>query len=607
MPLLFPQALAVNSQRLTNTPSWTSMLLASRALMGTSLGFASMNFHSILTDLFGASLMSANPHQEVVDDFDARRHGGGMGVWLGIWTWCWIGSLGVGFLIGACIIDNYPPAWGFYVSIMIIAVVLFLNVVCPEVRRSAFRRSVAEVRTGSDISRRVARGEIMMHRVKTGPKWAGQEVYHGVALSLEMLRQPGFAVMALYSSWIYAQVVLIIVLMGSLTSRFYKLRSPEVGLLVGSTALGAFLAIPFQKASFFSRSRQAQMDSNLATLNRKVSWSSHLARRTTFTLLLPLAGICYAAVSSGPPMHVSVPTVFATCVGFLSCLAISECNGVVMEAFDCSDLSPGMTGRQRGGDPGKNQKRTNYSSFPRVTAGFAAIHGLAFVLAAGATALGGLVTRTLGQQVSTGIVAGILLVLTVVLFLVLVRFAEVQIVPKCKSDEMDKLVEVRRRSTIRRASMPNNRQAVMDEENAWKPVMIGNPTSKKRRMNILELGGLTRWQEIRKKNKFIDAGSHLNRAAWDQGMEALDDQMSDLQRDAREFFHMGKKGSRNTRHGDQGGETADDSVDMEMVGVQGTEVSPGPSGKGRFVERECAMSQTVEEGEDDVRDTRRRR
>lgn len=602
MPLLFPQALAVNSQRLTNTVSWRSMLLTSRALMGISLGFASMNFHSILTDLFGASLMSGNPHQEVVDDFDARRHGGGMGVWLGIWTWCWIGSLGVGFFVGACIIDNYPPAWGFYVSIMIIAVVLFLNVVCPEVRRSAFRRSVAEVRTGSDISRRVARGEIMMHRVKTGPKWAGQEIYHGVALSLEMLRQPGFAVMTLYSSWIYAQVVLIIVLLGSLTSRFYKLRSPEVGLLVGSMALGAFLAIPFQKASFFSRSRQAQMNSNLATLNRKVAWSSHLVRRTIFTLLLPLAGICYAAVSSGPPMHVSVPTIFSTCVGFLSCLAISECNGLVMEAFDCSDLSPGMTGRQRGGS-GKNQKRTNYSSFPRVTAGFAAIHGLAFVLAAGATVLGGLVTRTLGQQVSTGVVAGILLIITILLLLVLVRFAEVQIVPKCKSDEMDRLVEVRRRSTIRRASMPNDPQAVMDEERAWRPVMIGNPTGKKRRMNILELGGLTRWQEIRKKNKLIDSGAHLNRAAWDQGMEALDDQMSDFQRDAREFFHIGKKGSRNMRHTDDGSETADESVYMEIVDAQGTEA--GPSGQGHF-ERGCVMGQTVEEeGEDKVRDTRR--
>lgn len=609
MPLLFPQALAVNSQRLTHTVSWRALLLAARTLMGCCLGFASMNFHSILTDLFGASLMSSNPHQEVVDNHDARRHGGGMGVWLGIWTWCWIGSLGVGFLTGACLIENYPPAWGFYVSIMLLALVLFLNVVSPEVRRSAFRRSVTEVRTGSDISRRVARGEIMMHRVKTGPKWWGQEVYHGVLLSLEMLRQPGFAVLAVYSGWIYAQVVLIIILLGSLSSRFYHFRSPNVGLLVGGIAMGAMLAIPFQKAGLFSRSRQAQLNTNKATMERRVSWSSHLVRRTIFSILLPLAGICYAAVSTGPPLHISLPTIFATCVGFLSCLAIAECNGIVMECFDCSDLSPGMTGsRQRESD--KTPKRTNYSSFPRVTAGFAVIHSLAFIFAAGSTALGGHVTRTLGQRVATGVVAGVLLILTLLLLLVLARFAEIQIIPKCKSEEMDKLIDARRRSTIRRASMPDNPQAVMEEEKAWRPAMMGNPIGKKRRMNILELGGKTRWQAIRMKNKLIDAGAHLNRAAWDQGMDALDDQMHDLRKDAQEFFHhhgsnTKKRGTRRLDRSDGGSDSGQD-VELELFGADAQRATS--SQPGRYVERECVMGQTVTEESDlEVDDTWRRR
>lgn len=605
MPLLFPQALAVNAQRLTNTGMWRATLLVSRALMGASLGFASMNFHSILTDLFGASLMSTNPHQEVVDHYDARRHGGGMGVWLGVWTWCWIGSLGVGFFVGACVIDKYPPTWGFYISIIMIAVVLFLNVLCPEVRRSAFRRSVAEVRTNGDISRRVARGEIMMHRVKTGPKWWGQEVYHGILLTLEMLRQPGFLILALYSAWIYAQVVLTIVLLGSLTSKFYKLRSPNVGLLVGSVALGAILAIPFQKASFFSRSRQAQLNTNKATMDKKIAWSSHLVRRTIFTILLPLTGVCYAAVSSGPPMHVGVPTVFAFCIGLLSCLAIAECNGLVMECFDTSDLSPGMTGRQRS-KSGKSEKRTNYSSFPRVTAGFAAIHTLAFVFAAGATALGGLVTRTLGQQVATGVVAGILFILTIMLLLILARFTDVQIVPSSKMEEMDRLIEARRRSTIRRASMPNDHKAAVEEEKAWRPAMLGNPIGKKRRVNVFELGSKSRWQEIRKKNKLVDENAHLNQAAWNQGLEALDDKLSDIQSDVEDFFGLGsvkKRGSRRLRRSD---ETSESAQDIEMVNMGNQASGSRPSLK-RFVERECVMSQTVaeeNEGQDDHRRNR---
>lgn len=559
MPLLFPQALAVTSQRLVDSFEWRALLLASRTLMGVSLGFASMNFHSILTDLFGASLMSVNPHQEVVDHYDARRHGGGMGVWLGIWTWCWIGSLGLGFLVGAAIIDKYTPTWGFYVSIILIAVVLFLNVVCPEVRRSAYRRSVAEVRTGSDISRRVARGEIMMHRAKTGPRWWGEEVYHGIVLSMEMLRQPGFLVMTIYSSWIYCQVVLIIVLLGSLASKYYRFRSPEVGLLVASMALGALLAIPFQKANLFSRSRFAQLNTNKATLDKRVVWSSHMVRRTVFSLLLPLAGICYAAVSTGPPMHISLPTIFSFFVGFLSCLAISECNGLIMETFDCSDLNPGMTGRQRGSSA-RNPKRTNYSSFPRVTAGFALMHTFAYILAAGSTALGGHVTRTLGQQVATGVVAGILFVLTVLLLLVLVRFVEIQIIPRSKFDEMDRVVEARRKSTIRRASMPTDAQAMIAEEQAWRPIMIGNPIGKTRRMSILELGGMTRWQEIRKKNRLIDAGAHLNRGALGHGLEALDDQMSDLKRN----LHIGsgkRKGRRMYRSNESSGTGNDPDFD----------------------------------------------
>ncbi|CEJ94750.1 Putative Major facilitator superfamily transporter [[Torrubiella] hemipterigena] len=558
--------------------------------MGGCLGFASMNFHSILMDLFGVSLMSVNPHQEVVDQYDARRHGGGMGAWLGIWTWCWIGSLATGFFVGAVIIDNYTPAWGFYVSIIIIAVVLFLNVVCPETRRSAYRRSVAEVRTGKDISRRVAKGEIMMHRTKTGPRWWGQEVYHGIILSFEMLRQPGFLVMAIYSAWIYAQVLLLIILLGSLASKYYDLRPTMVGLLVFMIAIGAFLAVPFQKANLFSRSRLAQLNTSSATLDRRVSWSSHMVRRTVFTILLPITGICYAAVSSGPSLPVALPTLFATAFGFLSCLAISECNGFIFEAFDCSDLSPGMTGRQRG-STARHPKKTNYSSFPRVTAGFAVIHTFSFILAAASTALGGRVTRTLGQQVSTGVVAGILLILTIILLMVLIRFVEVKIVPSCKLDEMDKIIDMRRKSTLRRTSMPNDLQAVIEEEKAWRPAMIGNPIGKTRRMNIFELGSLTRWQEIRKKNRLIDSGvhAHLNRTAWNQGLDALDDQMSDFKRDAQEFLHIrGKgKGHRRVKRSNE------DSEDLDFSSYSMSDQGPAKSRKIR-TPRDGSMNQIID-------------
>ena len=211
LPLQFPQAVAVGTQRSTNVGAYRVGLLLPRAISGLIMGFANINFKSTLLDLFGASLQSVHPHQEFVNVNDVRRHGGGMGVWLGIWTWCHIGSLGVGFLIGAVIISGLSVTWGFWITIMLMAAILVLNVLSPEVRRSAYRRSMAEVRSGADVSRRVARGEVKMHLQATGPIWWWEEVWAGHVLCIRMLKQPGFVVLSLYLGWIYGQVVMVIV------------------------------------------------------------------------------------------------------------------------------------------------------------------------------------------------------------------------------------------------------------------------------------------------------------------------------------------------------------------------------------------------------------
>ena len=211
LPLFFPQALAINQDRSPYVATYRVGLLVPRVFAGIAMGFANINFITTLLDLFGSSLQSGNPHQETVNENDVRRHGGGMGLWLGIWTWCAIGSLGLGFLIGAGIISGLDVSWGFWILIILNAAVLLLNIITPEVRRSAYRRSMAEVRSGGDVSRRVARGEIKMHLEATGPVWWWEEVIAGHVLAIRMLLQPGFAVLALYQGWIYGQMVLIIV------------------------------------------------------------------------------------------------------------------------------------------------------------------------------------------------------------------------------------------------------------------------------------------------------------------------------------------------------------------------------------------------------------
>lgn len=213
LPLQFPQATIVSAPRSPTDAIYRVGLLLSRFFTGLVLGFANINNITTLFDLFGASLQSTNPHQELVIINDVRRHGGGMGIWLGIWTWSFIASIALGFLTGAGIIADLNPEWGFYIVVILAAFVLFLNVITPETRRSAYRRTVGEFfdRGNDRIKRRVARGEIKLHISETGPKYWVEEMLAGLKLSWRMLFQAGFSVLALYLAWIYAQVVLVIV------------------------------------------------------------------------------------------------------------------------------------------------------------------------------------------------------------------------------------------------------------------------------------------------------------------------------------------------------------------------------------------------------------
>ncbi|KAL5378108.1 hypothetical protein DPSP01_009391 [Paraphaeosphaeria sporulosa] len=512
MPLQFPQALVLSQKRSPTEHRWIAGLLIARGFTGLVLGFANVNFVSLLLDLFGASLQSKHPHQEFTTPSDVRRHGGGMGIWLGFWSWCWIGSLAGGFQIGAGIIDSLTPDWGFYITIAILAGALLVNVMMPETRRSAYRRSVTEVydRDENYITRRVARGEIKLHISTEGPKYWFEEVWAGLKLSTMMLCQPGFLVLSLYLGWIYAHIVLVIVLLGALLSRDYKWHSQMVGLGVMSIAIGALFAIPLTKASIFSRERKNAFRTDSMTFQKQVSWSSHLIRRCIFTLVLPLMGLAYTVSSASRPKPFMVPIVFAGAVGFLSILAIAECYGLIMETFDTCDLQPGVNTRHRLQSMAAEDRRrqTNYSSFPRVSAGIFASHALSFVGAAVATEVGGIMTRHIGAQASTGVTAGILLFLTLLLTLVLWRFKEIQVIPSHTFGT--------RRDTAAWHEFKELEKEGRGSE--WKAVVIGNPSGKMRRMSVLELGALSRWTEIRKLNFLIKADDRARkRDDWHQG------------------------------------------------------------------------------------------
>ena len=221
LPLMFPQALAVSGYRNPANPIYRCGLLIPRAFTGIAMGFANINFLPTLFDLFGASLMSDKPHQEIVVYDDVRRQGGGIGVWLGIWSFCFVGSMSIGFCVGAVIISALSPAWGFYIVVILLAFFLLVNVVAPETRRAPYRRSIAQyVDEDEKLKRRVARGEVKLHISNDGPKWWFQEVGAGLILTWRMILQPGFFILAAYLAWMYAQVTLVILV------RYMPLSSP---------------------------------------------------------------------------------------------------------------------------------------------------------------------------------------------------------------------------------------------------------------------------------------------------------------------------------------------------------------------------------------------
>lgn len=368
-------------------------------------------------------------------------------------------------------------------------------------------------------------------------------------------------------------------------SKDYNLRSPLVGVCVMAIAFGALIAIPFQKASLFSRSNRGPPVDDDGTLSKKkLHWSSHMLRRTIFVLFLPCFGILITLIASGPPIPFILPPLVTGVIGFLSSLAMAECLGIIMETFDTSDLEPGMTGHPRGiSDSQKGVKRKNYSSFPRVCSAFAITETFGYIFAAGASGIGGVLTRHLGQQAAIGVMTGILFILSILLLGILVRFTEVQIIPDSKMDEMN-------RYQARRASYSQLATDQNDDEEAWRPIIIGNPHQSTRRMCLLELGSLSRFSEIRRRNRLIDEMSiearHPNRNAMNSLERRIKDKEVEIINNLRKSFSRssrgsGKKevlskgdasGSRGTLIGENESHGAPDSISHKRIFRRGSKI-----------------------------------
>ena len=209
--LQVPQGLSVAGWRDPSDPTYKCLLLVPRAVSGLFLGLSDMNLKALLLDCFGASLQSQNSDKDPLDIYDVRKHGGGIGMWLAFIAWSSIGPISIGFMVGTSIVDRgVTVTWGFWISVIALTIVLLLNVIMPEVRRSAYRRTIAELSGETGEFSRVTRGEVKMHLSSKGPYWWGEEILAGLKLSIKVAFQPGFLILAVYAGWVYAQYNLVL-------------------------------------------------------------------------------------------------------------------------------------------------------------------------------------------------------------------------------------------------------------------------------------------------------------------------------------------------------------------------------------------------------------
>lgn len=182
---------------------------------------------------------------------------------------------------------------------------------------------------------------------------------------------------------------------------------------------------------------------------------------------LPLVGLAYTVSSAGKPRPYD-PIVFAGAVRFLSILATTKCHDLIMGTYDTWDLQPGANSRHQLQSIAADVRRrcTNYSSFPRMT-------------------------------------AGVLLFLTILPTAVLWRFKKAQVIPNHSFG-------------TRRNMAPGGDEIAGFGMDDRKPVIIENSSGKMRRMSVFGMGGLSRWTEIRKLNKLIKGESRAKRgfSSW---------------------------------------------------------------------------------------------
>ncbi|KAF8254038.1 hypothetical protein K440DRAFT_673713 [Wilcoxina mikolae CBS 423.85] len=489
LPLQLPQALSLPPYT-TDSQTWdrsmqpyVACLLFFRSISGLILGFAFMNGFATILDLFGPDtgaccrggvvfnnrvpLEGQNQYNAVTGGEAGVR----TGIWVGVFTWMFVASPGLGYLFGKIAVATTTPAWGFWTVAILTGFILALILVAPEVRppwktirigRSASRRGQRPAIAGIAGSEVVERGEIKMVMFGSSPRWWWEEVFAGFLLTWKMMHQYGFLLLAVYFGWVFGHLVLVMMLLASLIDFEYKFAPTDIGLAIFAFPLGALLVIPTQLSMFYltnfrHRSSVTMHNSNYGHTNvgqHPYRWALRIG-----AIMLPLSSILLAISASGST-HFMVPVFFAAVVSFSGALVVAESYIILMDNFDISDLpepslnsgsgsisqGANLTGNPHGTPRPMSLHPSDDESFatshPCLSSGLAICHGLAFLFAAMAVGVSTHIVEGIGIRKGLSVYSAVTCIVTIGLAYALWRNKEVRLVEVFNDNEQERNAKV---------------------------------------------------------------------------------------------------------------------------------------------------------------------
>ena len=346
-----------------------------------------MNILALLTDMWGVDSGRCcragvySPSELKMGD-ERRRlsRGGGLGVWLGLWSSVMVGASSVGYCFGVLVQQSLHVSWTFWIVAILGSLIVVMLVLTPETRprrNGGLAKPLRSDHESLSFPSKEVRGELNWIVFRKIPAWWWQEIWAGWVLMWRMCSQVGFVLLLLFAGWVFGTVTMVQQLLYRILLGQYNVHPVDVAICMLAMPLGAVTAIPFQ---FVTTQRGAQPPlgrSFDAMTTSIIRMSPHPADRhevhaypITYPLfvLVLLVSVVGFAIAAELSMHSNaaqgpwwILVIFSAFGGFGGALAMAEALKILMDMWDISGLEGVEFSRTGSVTVGRDNTRARFS------------------------------------------------------------------------------------------------------------------------------------------------------------------------------------------------------------------------------------------------------